>query len=97
MTESQRGTQAAQLVKGYGDVRRRMAALFDGLLAGALRAAEREAAGGGGFAVARALAARYRELVLQGPDGEAQAPRLAEAALARLEAGDRPGALAAFA
>ncbi|MBI4012080.1 MAG: indolepyruvate oxidoreductase subunit beta family protein [Candidatus Rokubacteria bacterium] len=89
--------RAAQLVKGYGDVRRRMAALFDGLLAGALRAAEREAAGGGGFAVARALAARYRELVLQGPDGEAQAPRLAEAALARLEAGDRPGALAALA
>ncbi len=88
--------RAARLVKGYGDVRRRMAALFDGLLAGALRAAEREAAAGGGFAVARALAARYRELVLQGPDGEAQAPRLTEAALARLEAGDRPGALAAL-
>src|SRR5205814_602718 len=38
--------RAAQLVKGYGDVRRRMTAHFDRLLEAVLRAAEREAAAG---------------------------------------------------
>jgi hypothetical protein len=70
-------------VKGYGDVRRRMAGHFDRLLAGTLAAAEREAAAGEGFNVARALAARYRTLVLQGPDGETQAAALVGEAAAR--------------
>jgi indolepyruvate ferredoxin oxidoreductase beta subunit len=84
--------RAAQLVKGYGDVRRRMVALFDELVAAALKAAALE--GERGAPVATALAARFRVLVLQGPDGEAQAVAVAAQALARLEAGDRDGALA---
>ena len=75
--------RAAQLVKGYGDVRRRMAAHLERLLDGVVRAAELEAATGGGFDAARTLAARYRTLVLQGPDGEAQAAALADRTLAR--------------
>ena len=67
--------RAAQLVKGYGDVRRRMAAHFDRLLEAVLRTAEREAAGGK-FDASRALASRYRTLVLQGPDSEAAAVTL---------------------
>jgi indolepyruvate ferredoxin oxidoreductase beta subunit len=67
--------RAAQLVKGYGDVRRRMAAHFDRLLEVVLRTAEREAAGGK-FDASRALASRYRTLVLQGPDSEAAAVAL---------------------
>ncbi len=69
--------RAAQLVKGYGDVRRRMAGQFDRLLAGAVRAAELAAASGTGFDAARVFAAGYRTLVLQGPDGERQAAELA--------------------
>jgi indolepyruvate ferredoxin oxidoreductase beta subunit len=88
--------RAAQLVKGYGDVRRRMAAHVDRLLASATRAGALEAAGGGGFETARKLAARYRTLVLQGPDGEAQAVSLAARVLDRLGAADRSGALALF-
>ncbi|MGH7354252.1 MAG: DUF6537 domain-containing protein, partial [Candidatus Rokuibacteriota bacterium] len=88
--------RAAQLVKGYGDVRRRMAAHLDRLLASATRAGELEAAGGGGFDTARTLAARYRTLVLQGPDGEAQAVSLADRVLDRLGAADRSGARALF-
>ncbi len=75
--------RAAQLVKGYGDVRRRMAGHLDRLLAGVVRAAELEAANGGGFDAARTLAARYRTLVLQGPDGETEAAALADRTLAR--------------
>jgi indolepyruvate ferredoxin oxidoreductase beta subunit len=75
--------RAAQLVKGYGDVRRRMAGHFDRLLAGVMRVAELEAANGGGFEAARTLAARYRTLVLQGPEGEVRAAALAAEALAR--------------
>jgi indolepyruvate ferredoxin oxidoreductase beta subunit len=88
--------RAARLVKGYGDTRRRMAALFDRLLASVLRAAELEAAGGGGFEASRTLAARYRTLVLQGPDAEAGAVSLADRVLDRLTAADRRGALALF-
>ena len=88
--------RGAQLVKGYGDVRRRMAAHFDRLLASVLRAAECEAANGGGFEASRELAARYRTLVLQGPDAEARAAALADRVLARLAASDRHGALASL-
>jgi indolepyruvate ferredoxin oxidoreductase, beta subunit len=69
--------RAAQLVKGYGDVRRRMAAHFDRLLEAVIGAGEREAATSGKFDTARALASRYRTLVLQGPDSEAAAVALA--------------------
>jgi indolepyruvate ferredoxin oxidoreductase, beta subunit len=75
--------RAAQLVKGYGDVRRRMAAHFDRLLESVLRTAEREAATGGKFEASRSFASRYRTLVLQGPDSEAAALALAAEASAR--------------
>jgi indolepyruvate ferredoxin oxidoreductase beta subunit len=68
--------RAAQLVKGYGDVRRRMTAHFDRLLEAVLRIAERESSGTT-FEAARSLAGRYRALVLQGPDAEATAIALA--------------------
>jgi indolepyruvate ferredoxin oxidoreductase beta subunit len=74
--------RAAQLVKGYGDVRRRMTAHFDRLLEAAIRTAEREATGGK-FEASRSLAARYRTLVLQGPDSEAAAVALAAETPAR--------------
>jgi len=86
--------QAAQLVKGYGDVRRRMTALHEALVAGVLKAADLEARGGAGFAASTALAARVRALVLAGPDGEAKVADTLSAALARLESGDAAGALA---
>jgi indolepyruvate ferredoxin oxidoreductase beta subunit len=89
--------RGAQLVKGYGDVRRRMRAHLDRLLASVLRAAECEAANGGGVEASRELAARYRALVLQGPDAEARAVALADRVLEHLAAADRPGALAALA
>ena len=66
--------RAAQLVKGYGDVRRRMVALFDTLLESVQAALD--APGGGDVAVATALAARVRTLILQGPEGEADALKL---------------------
>jgi indolepyruvate ferredoxin oxidoreductase beta subunit len=75
--------RAAQLVKGYGDVRRHMADHFDRLLEAVTRAAEREAATGGKFEASRSLAARYRTLVLQGPESEAAAAALVAEALAR--------------
>ena len=89
--------RGAQLVKGYGDVRRRMTAHVDRLLESVMRAAECEAANGGGFEASRELAARYRTLVLQGPDAEARAVALADRVLARLTAADRRGALASLA
>jgi indolepyruvate ferredoxin oxidoreductase beta subunit len=85
--------RAAQLVKGYGDVRRRMLAVHELILDAVLRAGGLEAARGAGFAVSTALAARLRVLVLAGPDGEAEVPTVAAATLARLEAGDARGAL----
>jgi len=88
--------RAAQLVKGYGDVRRRMVAHFERLLASTTRAAALEAPGGR-FDAARGLAARYRTLVLQGPDGEPGAVALAEQVPLRLAALDRAGALALLA
>jgi indolepyruvate ferredoxin oxidoreductase, beta subunit len=73
--------RAGQLVKGYGDVRRRMLALHEQLLDAVLTAARLEAARGRGFDTSIALAARLRAAVLAGPDGEAQVPALAAAAL----------------
>ena len=70
---------AAQLVKGYGDVRRRMTALFDELLATTLTIARRESARGGAYSEATEFAAAYRRLVLEGPDGESEARALAAA------------------
>ncbi|HXH83177.1 MAG TPA: DUF6537 domain-containing protein, partial [Candidatus Tectomicrobia bacterium] len=87
--------RAGQLVKGYGDVRRRMMGLHARLIADVLRivegGADRER-----IRVATALAARLRTLVLQGPDGEAQVPATTAATLGRLEAGDIEGSLAAL-
>jgi hypothetical protein len=71
-------------VKGYGDVRRRMTAVHEQNLATSLQAMEIEAARGRGFAGSTALAARLRGLALEGPDGEAQTPAVAAAALAAL-------------
>jgi indolepyruvate ferredoxin oxidoreductase, beta subunit len=68
--------RAGQLVKGYGDVRRRMCAHVDRLLGGALDLAER-----GDVRGAAALAREYRTLVLSGPDGETRAERLCPVAI----------------
>ena len=75
--------RAAQLVKGYGDVRRRMAAHFDRLLEVVDPDRRARAATGQTFAASRSLASRYRTLVLQGPDSEAQAAALAAGPSAR--------------
>ena len=68
---------AGQLVKGYGDVRRRMTAHLDRLLAATLAAAERASREGAGFEEPARLARDYRTLVLSGPDGELKAEALA--------------------
>jgi indolepyruvate ferredoxin oxidoreductase beta subunit len=86
--------RAAQLIKGYGDVRRRLTGTFDQLLQAVLQAASLEALGGSGFAVSTTLARTYRRLVLQGPEGEPRAPALAATVLARLQANEREAALA---
>jgi len=80
--------RAAQLVKGYGDVRRRMLAGLDALLDTVLAAARREAAAGAGFPLASRLASLYRTLVLEGPESEARARALATEVSARLERGE---------
>jgi indolepyruvate ferredoxin oxidoreductase beta subunit len=85
--------RAGQLVKGYGDVRRRMLAVHEQILAAVLKSAQLESRGGTGLAVSTALAARLRQLVLAGPDGEARVGEIAAVTLARLEAGDTRGAL----
>jgi indolepyruvate ferredoxin oxidoreductase beta subunit len=68
---------AGQLVKGYGDVRRRMTAHLERLLAATLAAAEQASREGAGFSAATRLARDYRVLVLSGPEGEAKAEVLA--------------------
>jgi hypothetical protein len=83
--------QLARLVKGYGDVRRRLVALFDTGLALALSAGEAESRLRAGFAVSTALTERFRTLVLEGPEGETRAAALAADASARLAAGDFQG------
>ena len=85
--------RAAGLVKGYGDVRRRMAAVFDDLLAQVGRSAELAAASGNAD-VARRLAERYRALVREGPEGEARGAELARDVVGRLERDDVAGARA---
>jgi len=82
--------QAARLVKGYGDVRRRMSAAFDDLLSSVMIAAEHEQ--DGDYAIATRLAWRYRTLVLRGPEGETEAASVAQRVQERLAAGDRAGA-----
>ena len=84
---------AAQLVKGYGDVRRRTTALFDDLLATAMMAAREESARSDGFPISAGLAATYRRLVLEGPDGETRARALAATLRDHLTAHDHAGAL----
>jgi indolepyruvate ferredoxin oxidoreductase beta subunit len=83
----------AQLVKGYGDVRRRLVKLFDTGLALAVRAGEAESRGGigFGFGISTALIERFRTLVLEGPEGEARAAALASDAVTRVAAGDLEG------
>jgi indolepyruvate ferredoxin oxidoreductase beta subunit len=87
---------AAQLIKGYGEVRRRLAAQLDRLLDSVLAAAAREG-GGDGFAVATGLAGAYRRLTLAGPEGEQRAAELATEVLDRLDRRERAAALAALA
>jgi indolepyruvate ferredoxin oxidoreductase beta subunit len=87
----------ARLVKGYGDVRRRLVALFDSGLALALQVGETEARRGAGCPIATALTDRFRTLVLEGPDGEARAAALATAVGARAAAGDLEGVQALLA
>jgi hypothetical protein len=76
---------AAQLVKGYGDVRRKLTALFDQLLDTTMSLAGFESRRGEGFPLATNFAGSYRALVLKGPDGEAQAQRLATDVRAQVE------------
>jgi indolepyruvate ferredoxin oxidoreductase beta subunit len=85
---AQEVAQLARLVKGYGDVRRRLVGLLDAGLALADAAGAAEARRSQGFAVSAALVARFRTLVLEGPEGETRAAALAAEAGARLAAGD---------
>ena len=58
-------------MKGYGEVRRRMFAHLERLLAATLAAAERH-----DIPAATQLARDYRALVLSGPEGEVRAEAL---------------------
>jgi indolepyruvate ferredoxin oxidoreductase beta subunit len=86
--------RAARLVKGYGDVRRRMATLFDDLLTTTHACATFESRHGDGLPLATGFAAEYRSLVLKGPDGEVQAQKLAADIRTRIDAQDYKAALA---
>ncbi|MGH7389133.1 MAG: indolepyruvate oxidoreductase subunit beta family protein [Candidatus Rokuibacteriota bacterium] len=86
--------RAAQLVKGYGDVRRRMTGLLDHLLQAVLKAATLEVVREAGVPAMTQLAATYRRLVLQGPEGEARAVSLAADVLSHLERNEPDAALA---
>lgn len=86
---------AAQLVKGYGEVRRRMTALFDRLLDSVTAAAAREV-DGDGCLIATRLAGTFRRLALAGPEGEQRAVGLAADVLDRLARKERDAALAAL-
>lgn len=88
--------RAAQLVKGYGEVRRRLTARFDDLLERVLAAGALEARAGRGFAVTRELAATYRRLVLEGPETEARAAVLAAEVVRHLEQDDPEAAAVAL-
>jgi indolepyruvate ferredoxin oxidoreductase beta subunit len=89
--------RAAQLVKGYGDVRRRMAGIFDHLLERVLEVGALEARAGRGFAVATRLAGACRRLVLQGPEHEPRAVALAGEVVDRVTRSEREAALASLA
>ena len=86
--------RAAGLVKGYGDVRRRMVAAFDHLLARVGDAMRLETGGGGAPSLAAELARKYRGLVLRGPEWEAEAASLADRVVECLSVADRDGARA---
>ena len=86
--------RAAGLVKGYGDVRRRMVAVFGHLLARVGEAMRLETPHDGAPGVAAELARRYRGLVLRGPEREAEAAGLADRVVERLRAADHDGARA---
>lgn len=75
----------AQIIKGYGDVRRRLAACFDVLLERIVHGARLEHERGKGFEASTRLAERARALVLQGPQGEADALALSAEVLAALD------------
>ena len=66
--------RAAQLVKGYGDVRRRLVGAFVELLDSVLTVAAHDPG------AARALAIESRTLIAQGPEGEAAAREVASRA-----------------
>ena len=83
--------QLARVVKGYGDVRRRLTTLFDTGLVLALQVGEAEAQQASGAVVATALLERFRTDVLDGPDGELRAAALATAANVHALAGDVDG------
>jgi indolepyruvate ferredoxin oxidoreductase beta subunit len=85
--------QAARLVKGYGEVRRRLLAAFDDLLAQVVGVIELERARGQDAQVSTALARRYREVALTGPEGETEAASWARAVVDRITTGDRAAAL----
>ena len=82
----------AQLVKGYGDVRRRLVGVFEAAVDVTLRASALEAARNTDAGLSTGLAARLRGLVLEGTEGEARAEALIEAVRARLEKSDLAGA-----
>jgi indolepyruvate ferredoxin oxidoreductase beta subunit len=83
-----------QLVKGYGDVRRRLVTVVDNLLDQVVRAARLEAGSGRPLEVTTQLARRCRDMVLQGPDAEPRATALARDVVERLETSDRAATLA---
>ena len=85
-----------QLVKGYGDVRRRLVAVVDDLLDHVVRAARLEAGSGCPLEVTTQLARRCRDMVLQGPDAEPRATALARDVVERLTTCDRAATLASL-
>ena len=88
--------RAAQLIKGYGDVRRRLTRVFDDLVDSVLSAAALDAKSAD-FTVSTRLARGGRLLALQGPEGERRAAALAADVLAQLEQERRDTALTALA
>jgi indolepyruvate ferredoxin oxidoreductase beta subunit len=88
--------RTGQLIKGYGEVRRRLSGVFDHLLARVMEAAALEARAGQGIAAATRLAAAGRRLVLQGPEQEPRAVALADEVVAHLARDERRAALSAL-
>lgn len=77
--------RAAQLIKGYGEVRRRLSALFDHLLASVDRVAALEIARGARPVVAHALARAVRTRALEGTESPSEIMSLGEDAARWLE------------